>query len=293
VAYEHALDLRYGPGKKTVLYLLNMSRFKARITKETLQRVFRGRRPDVVDNLLQDLSRANENSEYPHIEFGSGSGSCLYDSIVALYLSKEAWDFEICINGPNPAERYSIKCHAWIVSSRWPYFAQMVKSGLRESQKSQLILPEPGCDGGMYPAVLEAIMGLVYFNLLPDAAKARFTLETAINVFKIYDLYLAPLPSSTTNSEITPTVLPTDEHLFSHLLQFAEHVLNSHLTWEACIATYVTAQDIGAVEVMERALQAIRVNLKQIVKNPAQKAKLMKLPVPVLLELLFDAVAAT
>lgn len=66
------------------------------------------------------------------------------DMLAHLRSDAKSADFDIQVGSCAP-----VRCHSWVLYSRWPYFRHMLSSNMKEASNKKLLLPAADQNGGM------------------------------------------------------------------------------------------------------------------------------------------------
>lgn len=139
---EHSYEESNKLSKLWTLGLLDYSRCFGLRTLESTRKM----------NFVEDFKRLSCMDEFKDFE--------IVGTIETPNFSKRTRE-----NESIPDDQYdksnSIKVHKAVLIARWPYFRTLISSGMKESQKNQLLIPEP-------TPWLKALVEYFYSNSIPE-----------------------------------------------------------------------------------------------------------------------------
>jgi hypothetical protein len=295
--YTRSLDLRYDAGTKLALYLLR--KHKNDLPVKQLPVLMKDHTEYMMDLMAELLPTNNANSNAPPI-FKPQSGKCksLADTLVRLYETREGADFNIVLKGHNDNTSNSspMRCHAFVLHARWPYFRAMFDAGMREMQRAKLELPGVGEDGGMHPLVLQAILDVIYLGAVQPNTIKLFNPAVALQLLSVQELYLSSFDAKEQKQENGggggDGVGDAMASAFSSLIEWATQLVDRGLNVDNCVEVYKTALEVQAEEVAERSKVLIVANIKRLMANPKHSAAILSLPHDVQLPLLWKCIVS-
>eukprot|EP01122_Echinamoeba_exundans_P009904 TRINITY_DN3565_c0_g1_i1.p2 TRINITY_DN3565_c0_g1~~TRINITY_DN3565_c0_g1_i1.p2 ORF type:complete len:362 (+),score=45.04 TRINITY_DN3565_c0_g1_i1:1292-2377(+) len=193
------------------------------------------------------------------------------DSLEKQWLSREeTGDFVISLG--NSANAHLIRCHSFILHSRWSYFAMVIDSRMAEAQKRVLTLPEPGDPDSLPADVLLVILSICYTGTPDPSSMVKLDNNSLWSLLECHELYLSPVgPGS----------------LFSPLVSYASALLHRSVTVDNCVEIFQHATKHSLGDLAEHAASLIVVSLPTLKKDPQFRARFDSLPSDLQIQLLW------
>jgi hypothetical protein len=289
--YTRSLDLCYDAGTKLALYLLR--KHKNDLPVKQLDVLMKGH--NVMDLIAELLSTDNSNAP-PIFKPQPGKCKSLADTLVRLYETREGADFNIVLKGHNDNKSNSppMRCHAFVLHARWPYFRAMFDAGMRETQRAKLELPGVGEDGGMHPLVLQAILDVIYLGAVQPNTIKLFNPAVALQLLSVQGLYLSSFDAKEQKQENGGggSVCDAMASAFLSLIEWATQLVDRGLNVDNCVEVYKTALEMQGEVMAERSMVLIVANIKRLVANPKHSAAILSLPHDVQLPLLWKCIVS-
>jgi hypothetical protein len=300
--YTRSLDLRYDAGTKLALYLLR--KHKNDLPVKQLPVLMKDHTEYMMDLVAELVPTNNANFNSPPI-FKPQSGKCksLTDTLVRLYETREGADFNIVLKGHNDNTPNSapMRCHAFVLHARWPYFRAMFDAGMREMQRAKLELPGVGEDGGMHPLVMQAILDVIYLGAVQPNTIKLFNPAVALQLLSVQELYLSSFDAKEQKQENGGGDGGDGDgdgdgdataSAFLSLIEWATQLVDRGLNVDNCVEVYKTALEMQVEEVAERSKSLIVANIKLLMANPKHSAAILSLPHDVQLPLLWKCIVS-
>lgn len=262
--YSYALDLdSFQGGLQACLNLLR--RHRARLPLPELPDLLKIDPIQVLKLAQQLLQETSPDLEFPMGMNKSEESHSLMTSLKRLLKTKMGTDFEICVG------EHSIKCHSFVLASRWPYFRHMLEAGMNEAKKMQLKLPPPGEDGGIHPVSLQAAIDVCYVGKVRKETRDMFTPAHALDVLSIKELYFDW-------SDVSESEVSVGSRTFGPLIEFASKSAEKGLMSSNCAELYTTALELKMDDLAQKALEVISYHLHEVWQHETQRQILLKLP---------------
>jgi hypothetical protein len=229
--------------------------------------------PEESEKLLELLLKESHLSPTASCQSNTSTHTII-DTLRILHDRREQGDFEIQISGTEIA----VKCHAFVIQTRWPYARIMLSSvNFEDVVKHRMKFPPPGEEGGLHKGAIEAMLDLLYLGNVRPETLSGLSPAAALTITSNIDLYFSSMDHPA---------------LFRHLIQSAETVLNESVTAGNCLELYQVATGIGATQAIEHAKEVFVQNFTAIWEDTAQQERLFALEPAVRERLLWASMAA-
>jgi hypothetical protein len=250
--YKCALELDdYQPGINACLAVMRAHKLaiapKIKRVAELLEK-----HKDAFYDLVKFLIEDNDSLKPTKMVSAYEESPSIQTALAKLRNSSSSADFEIHIGASE-----KIKCHSFVLYSRWPYFRHMLDAGMIEARSKTLSLPDHDQDGGMHPTCLEAILDVAYLGELQQDTKNDFDLDLALFTLNLNDLYLdgASMP---TNSRGITAASSGPMNTFVGLVEFAQDLVLRSVDESNVDETCETLNQIGLEQFSERVKEKAR-----------------------------------
>jgi hypothetical protein len=185
-------------------------------------------------------------------------------SMKELFKTKKNADFEICLQ--TGASLSTIKCHSFVLYSRWAYFRRLVDSGMKEALQKRLVLSASDEPGGWDLHVLNAVVEVIYCGKNCPKIMSDIDTASAVRIHGMVDLYLVEEDESHLTSP------------FADLLKYCKDRIVNGISMENCIDIYRAAYQANAAQIIDIAKQFIIESLPEFRSDEAKTKELLRLP---------------
>jgi hypothetical protein len=174
-----------------------------------------------------------------------------------LFSNRDGADFQICIG-----ESHEQKCHSVFLSTRWPFFDQMLQAQMRESVSKTLVLSPDEFEPWMLYPLLMAIYGQD-----TSTTVAAWDLEKALRFLVLTRMYVA-------DEDLDGDCAPAFQELVGHV---TSKIVNC-ISEDTCIEIYRLSREHELDDIVSLAEAKILESADTIMRNPEMLSELEALP---------------